>query len=164
MAASRGVLHVLSCPAALCPHVEWAVAGVLGAPVNLTWSPQPVAPGTLRSELAWSGRPGAGGALASATKSWPMLRYEVTEEPGPGFDGERYSYTPALGLLRVTTSANGDVLVGEDRLRAAVAGTGDGQALAHTIESLLGAPWDAELEPYRSGVEAASVRWLYEVG
>ena len=27
---TRGVLYVHSAPRALCPHVEWAIAGVLG--------------------------------------------------------------------------------------------------------------------------------------
>ena len=30
---TRGVLYVHSAPSALCPHIEWAAAGVLGMPV-----------------------------------------------------------------------------------------------------------------------------------
>ena len=31
---TRGVVYVHSTPKALCPHIQWAVEGVLGAPVR----------------------------------------------------------------------------------------------------------------------------------
>src|SRR5699024_12128651 len=40
MSKTRGVLYVHSAPGALCPHVEWAVGGVLGVPVRLEWTAQ----------------------------------------------------------------------------------------------------------------------------
>ena len=46
----HGVLQVHSAPPALCPHIEWAVAGVLGVPVDLAWVGQPAAPGAVRGE------------------------------------------------------------------------------------------------------------------
>ena len=33
--ATRGVLYVHSSPSALCPHIEWAVGGVLGEYLGL---------------------------------------------------------------------------------------------------------------------------------
>jgi hypothetical protein len=116
----RGVLQVHSAPPALSPHVEWAVAGVLGVVVTLPWVDQPASPGTLRAELTWQGRPGTSGALTSALAGWNLLRFEVTEEASPGCDALRYSYTPSLGTFSAVTSANGDVLVPEGRLRAAM--------------------------------------------
>ena len=62
----RGVLQVHSAPPALSPHVEWAVAGVLGMDITMPWIEQPASPGSLRTELSWQGRAGAGGAIASA--------------------------------------------------------------------------------------------------
>ena len=56
--SAHGVLHIHSAPPALCPHIEWAVAGVLGVPVDLSWVSQSAAPGTMRAELTWEGRPG----------------------------------------------------------------------------------------------------------
>ena len=44
-AYTRGVLFVHSAPRALCPHIEWAAAEVLGARVHLDWTDQPAAPG-----------------------------------------------------------------------------------------------------------------------
>ena len=116
----RGVLHVHSAPPALSPHIEWAVAGILGVPVSLPWADQPASPGMLRTELDWDGRPGAAGAITSALAGWNRLRFEVTEEASLGCDAVRYSYTPSLGTFSAVTGANGDVLVPEGRLRAAL--------------------------------------------
>jgi hypothetical protein len=115
-----GVLQVHSAPPALSPHIEWAVAGVLGVPVILPWVDQPASPGAVRAELGWQGPPGAAGAITSALASWGMLRFEITEEASPGCDGVRYSCTPSLGTFSAVTSANGDILVPEGRLRAAM--------------------------------------------
>src|SRR3954467_6349525 len=68
---ARGVLFVHSCPPALRPHVEWAVAGVLGVPVRLDWEPQPVAPGCLRSTRRWRGPAGTAGRIATRVPGWP---------------------------------------------------------------------------------------------
>ena len=68
---TRGVIYVHSTPAALCPHVEWALGAVLDVRVALEWTPQPAAPGTLRAELSWQGEPGTGSRLASASASLP---------------------------------------------------------------------------------------------
>lgn len=163
VAPARGVLFVHSCPPALSPHVEWAVAGVLGVPVTLTWTGQSVAPGFLRCETGWRGRPGTAGRIAAALRDWTMLRFEITEEPSDCADGERYLATPSLGVVRTTMSANGDVLVQEDRLRALLARADDLPSLQHGLERLLATHWDAELEPYRHAGEGAPVRWLTQV-
>jgi hypothetical protein len=116
----RGVLQVHSAPPALSPHIEWAVAGVLGMALTMPWVDQPASPGALRTELTWQGRPGAAGAITSALASWNLLRFEVTEEASPGCDAVRYSCTPSLGTFSAVMSANGDVLIPEGRLRAAM--------------------------------------------
>src|SRR5947207_6152734 len=144
----RGVLHVHSAPPALSPHVEWAVAGVVGVPVSMPWVSQPAAPGMLRAELAWQGLPGMAGEITSALAGWNRLRFEVTEEASPGCDAMRFSYTPALGLFSATTSANGDILVPENKLRAALAlGVNGAAILEKELDRLLGGAWDNELEP-----------------
>jgi Protein of unknown function (DUF3145) len=116
----RGVLQVHSAPPALCPHVEWAVAGVIGVQVRLPWVDQPASPGTVRAELDWHGRPGMSATITSALAAWNRLRFEVTEEASPGCDPVRFSHTPSLGTFSAVTSANGDILVPEGRLRAAM--------------------------------------------
>ncbi|GAA4344667.1 DUF3145 domain-containing protein [Angustibacter luteus] len=164
-AMTRGVVFVHSAPPALCPHVEWAAAGVLDARVHLDWTNQPAEPGTVRGELSWQGVAGTGARLASALRGWAKLRFEVTEEPSAGADGARWSHTPRLGIHHAVVGVHGDVLVGEDRLRAAVqASAGDGTALLTELGAALGQAWDDELEPFRYAGDGAPVRWLHQVG
>ncbi|MER6315097.1 DUF3145 domain-containing protein [Streptomyces sp. NPDC001581] len=161
---TRGVLYVHSAPRALCPHVEWAVAGVLGVRVNLDWIRQPASPGTWRAEFSWQAEAGTASKLASALRGWRLLRFEVTAEPCPNAEGERYSSTPELGIFHAVTGIHGDILIPEDRLRAALARSARGETdLEAEISKLLGKPWDDELEPFRYAGEGAPVRWLHQV-
>ena len=160
-----GVLQVHSAPPALCPHIEWAVAGTVGTAVSMPWVSQAAAPGSLRAELTWKGRPGMAGAIASALAGWNRLRFEVTEEASPGCDAVRHCYTPNLGLFSATSSANGDVLIPENKLRAAMALGANGAAiLEKELEKLLGTAWDNELEAFRRAGDGAPVRWLNATG
>jgi hypothetical protein len=136
----------------------------------------------VRAELDWQGSPGASGAITSALAGWSRLRFEVTEEASPGCDAIRYSYTPDLGVFSAVTSANGDILIPEGRLRAAMmvaaatdfinhaqAGAAGPQlvpvnSLEDEIARLLGQPWDDELEPFRCAGDGAPVRWLHATG
>lgn len=161
---TRGVLYVHSCPPAVCAHVEWAVARVLSVPVRMEWTAQPADPNALRSECQWSGKVGTAGELATALRAWSMIRFEVTEEASPGVDGERIAYVPGRGIHRSTMSANGDILVSEDRIRSLLATAKGADALAHGLDKLLGTAWDAELEPYRHAGDGAPVTWLHQVG
>ncbi len=180
----RGVLQIHSAPPALSPHVEWAVAGIFSVPVKLHWVDQPAAPGNMRAELAWQGRPGLSGEIASALATWNLLRFEVTEEASQGCDAVRYSCTPSLGMFSTAISANGDVMISENRLRAVMtlagAATGDhlgglrelhgprhpalGGSLEAELKLLLGDAWDAELESFRHASAGAPVRWLHATG
>jgi hypothetical protein len=160
---ARGVVFVHSSPTAVCPHVEWAISGVLGTKVSLQWTPQPAVHGALRAECTWTAPVGSGGAIAGALRAWTMLRFEVTEEPTPGADGERFCYVPTLGLWRGQTGANGDVVVGENRLRAVLAETPPAQVPAKMHE-LLGTAWDDVLEDFRYAGDGAPVTWLHQVG
>ena len=164
--SASGVLYVHSAPPALCPHIEWAVAGIVGAPVSMPWAGQPAAPGSLRAELTWQARPGTAGAITSALAGWNRLRFEVTEDGSPGCDGVRHCYTPDLGTFTAVTAANGDIVVPEDRLRAVMARAARvGSApLEDELGALLGTAWDNELEPFRRAADGAPVRWLNATG
>lgn len=163
-AATRGLFWVHSAPSALCPHVEWAVGGVLGVATNLDWIPQPAQPGTYRTELSWTGDVGSAVAISSALRGWQQLRFEVTEEPTSATEGARFSYTPDLGIFHAVTGLHGDIMIPEDRLKAAVvkAAHGDTTVLVE-IDKLLGKPWDDELESFRHAGDGAPVRWLHQV-
>ena len=160
--SAQGVLYVHSAPPALCSHIEWAVARIVGAPVSMPWVGQPASPESLRAELSWTARPGTAGAIASELAGWNRLRFEVTEDSSPGCDGVRHCYTPDLGIFTAVTAANGDVVVPENRLRAAMMlALRDGLAsLGDELDRLLGTAWDNELEPFRRAADGAPVRWL----
>jgi len=161
---TRGVVYVHSTPLAVSAHVEWAIARVLAAPVNLHWMAQPVDPAARRAECTWSGRPGTGAELAAALRQWPMIRFEVTEEPSPGVDGQRFMHVPGRGLFGAAMSANGDVMLGEDRIRSIMSRVRSAEALAHEMDKALGTAWDDELEPYRYAGDGAPITLLTQVG
>jgi hypothetical protein len=162
--AARGVVYLHCCPSALAPHVEWALAGVLASPVRLEWAGQPAAPQHLRAEAEWIGAIGTAGRLAAALRTWPMLIFEVTENATSVTDGERLAYVPGRGFHRRSVSASGDVVVGEERLRALLARARSAEDYEHGLHELLGLSWDAELEPYRLGGDGAPVTLLHQVG
>lgn len=161
---TRGVLYIHSAPSALCPHIEWAVGGVLGMPVSWQWTGQPVAPGSHRTEWSWSGPVGTAAGIASALKGWQKLRFEITEEPTATSEGCRYSYTPTLGVHHATIGLHGDIMIPELRLkRAMLQASLDHQPVTEALEALLGTPWDDELEAFRHAGEDTPVRWMHHV-
>jgi hypothetical protein len=155
---TTGVVFIHASPAAVCPHVEWALSSTLEARANLKWTAQPAMPGQLRAVTNWVGPVGTGARLANALRSWPVLRFEVTEDPSQGVDGQRFCHTPQLGLWSGAMSANGDVMVGEMRLRAMM--SAGAEQLLTELDSVLGTAWDDALESYRAGGEGAEVTWL----
>lgn len=164
MSTTRGVLYVHSAPSALCPHIEWAAGGVFGTPINLDWIAQPVERACYRTEYSWAGPSGTAAKLASALKGWQKIRFEVTEEATLATEAERYSYTPTLGVFHAITGIHGDIMIPEDRIKQAVVTAAlGGKELLHSLDELLGRPWDEELEPFRYAGDGAPVRWLHEV-
>jgi hypothetical protein len=55
-------------------------------------------------------------------------------------------------------SANGDVMVGEQRLRGLMSAGAD--TLAAELDTVLGTAWDDALEAYRGGGDAGEMTWL----
>ncbi|MEZ5209500.1 MULTISPECIES: DUF3145 domain-containing protein [unclassified Gordonia (in: high G+C Gram-positive bacteria)] len=157
---TSGVVYVHAAPVALCPHVEWALASTLNARADLKWSAQDAEPGRMRATVDWVGPVGTGARLTNALREWSGLLFEVTENPSEGVDGERFAYVPGLGLWRGSTSANGDVILGELQLRAMIDAQPDSFGLAGELEAALGTAWDEALESYRMGGVGAEVTWL----
>ena len=73
-------------------------------------------------------------------------------------------YVGWLGVFHAVTGVHGDIMIPEDRLKAAVvkAALGD-TTINHEIDKLLGKPWDDELETFRYAGDGAPVRWLHQV-
>lgn len=165
MTTTRGTIQVHSAPSALCPHIEWAIGGVFGVRVELSWDAQPAERGTYRCEHAWTGAVGTAARITSAMMRWSRVRFEVTEDASAAAEACRYSYTPSLGVFHAQTGGHGEVLVGEERLRHAMASTaGEPGALRAALNDLLGTAWDAELDIFRQAGDGVPVRWLNRVG
>lgn len=157
---ARVVAWIHAVPTAVCPHVEWAVGRLRDEPVRLEWAPQPILPRHQRAELSWVGEPGSAAALASALRPMGRIWFEVAED-ATGIPGERFSFTPSLGLFRAAIDAHGDIVIHESRLRMLLDEPGIG--IQAGLELLLGSDWDAELEPFRIAGEAGTVRVLHHV-
>jgi hypothetical protein len=137
---------------------------VLGAPVDAAWVPQPAQQGTYRCEISWLSPAGSAAKVASAMRGWEQLRFEVSEEPTASTEGARFSYTPTLGIFHAMTGLHGDILIPEDRIKAFMVKAARGEiTMEAALEGLLGAKWDAELEPFRHAGDGAPVRWLHQV-
>ena len=163
--ATRGVVFIHSTPRAFTVHIEWALGGLLGAPVNLDWIEQPVAPSTVRSEMSWVGEADLSAKFASTLRGFPNIRFEITEEPSAGFDGQRYVSTPSLGIWRSPMGVFGESFISDDKLRnAIITATAAGKSLVEAVDEVMGGPWDRELEPFRYAGEGTPVRWLHQVG
>ncbi len=161
---TRGVIFIHSVPPAVQPHVEWAVASVLGYQPHFEWTKQPAHPKFNRSELSYMAGVGTAAKLASALRGWEHLRFEITEDPTPVSDGGRYSCTPGLGIFYAQTDLMGNVVVPENRIRAAFERAGDDtDELRRLLDVALGKAWDDELEPYRYAGAGAPIRFLHKV-
>lgn len=161
---TRGVVYVHSSPLALCQHVEWAISRAISSPVNLPWSAQPMEVGSRRAEVGWSGSAGTAAHIAHELRQWPMIRFEITEEPSSGVDGERFMHVPGRGLFRATTGAAGDIQLGEDRLRALIAQSRSPEALTFALHTAMGTDWDNDLEPYRYAADDTTQTLLTRAG
>lgn len=53
---TSGVVYIHASPAAVCPHVEWALSSTLQAKANLVWTPQPALPPSCVRSPIGSGR------------------------------------------------------------------------------------------------------------
>jgi hypothetical protein len=161
---TSGVVFIHAAPAALCPHVEWALSAALRVVPRLDWTAQDAHPDVLRAELAWHAPAGTAARLVSTLMRFPGLSFEVTEEPTGRTEGLRFAYTPELGLFHAQTAPNGDLVVTENQLRAVLDhAAGDPARLVEALSRLLGDRWDEALEPYRAAGEREPVRWLQQV-
>lgn len=96
---TSGVVYIHASPAAVCPHVEWALTSTLNAQAKLNWTPQPTMPGQLRAVVNWVGPVGTGARLASALRSWSVLRFEVTEDPSAACRRALVQPHPSIGAV-----------------------------------------------------------------
>jgi hypothetical protein len=151
-----GLVVIHSAPTALRQHIEWGLNSLLGAPQNIFWRDQPLAPGTVRTSLEFRAPLGTASKIATALKNWHYLRFEVSELGTHG--GDIFRCTPELGIHRATVDAVGTILVSEDVLRKTLAHFDDVE-IRESLERALGREWELALEPFR-GIDLQEVQRL----
>lgn len=144
----RGFLTIHSAPSALRRHVDWAVQGVLGNWISLTWSAQPLLPGSYRTQLEYRAPSGAASEIASALRSWHYLNFEVIESTDNG--GELFRCTPELGIHRALVDQSGAVLVTENQLTHVLKNNFDEDSIREGLAAIMGSSWELALDPFRS--------------
>ena len=65
---TTGVVYVHASPAAVCPHVEWALSSTLASKANLKWTGLDLEEGTVRDNVA-------AGVLEPAMSKVKMIRF-----------------------------------------------------------------------------------------
>jgi hypothetical protein len=144
----RGFLTIHSAPSALRHHIDWAIHAVLGNWVQLAWSPQPLMPGTFRTQLEFRSDQGAAAEIASSLRSWHYLNFEVIE--GSELGGELFRFTPELGIHRAIVDQSGAVQVNENQLSVILSHSFDEQSIREGIAAMVGSSWEEELDRFRS--------------
>jgi hypothetical protein len=143
----RGFLTIHSAPSALRHHIDWAIQGVLGHWIKLSWNPQPLMPGTFRTQLEFRAPSGAASEIASLLRSWHYVNFEIIEGNENG--GELFRFTPELGIHRSIVDQSGAVLISENQLSALLASSCDEDSIRDGVARLLGNSWELELERFR---------------
>ena len=144
----RGFLTIHSTPSALRHHIDWAIQAVLGNWVKPAWSPQPLIPGSYRTQIEYRDRQGAAAELASSLRSWHYLNFEVIENTDNG--GELFRCTPELGIHRSLVDQTGAVILTENQLGTVLKNSLDEESIREAIALLLGSSWEQELDRFRS--------------
>jgi len=121
---------------------------VLGNWIKLSWNPQPLMPGTFRTQLEFRGAQGAAAEIASVLRSWHYLNFEVIEGSETG--GELFRFTPELGIHRAVVDQSGAVLVNENQLAALLVSAFDEESIREGIATIVGNSWESELDRFRS--------------
>jgi Protein of unknown function (DUF3145) len=56
-------------------------------------------------------------------RGWQLFRFEITDEPSPGCEGERLLEHPGPGIFHAMTGVHRDILIPEDGSRSVLSGT-----------------------------------------
>lgn len=162
--ASSGLILIHAVSRTLSGQVAWTIGRTLGYQTRLDWIEQPLLQNSVRSEFMWQGGPSAGAELTSALAGWSDIFFEVTQLANEFDAGSRWQYTPELGIKHRTTDAAGNILIGEDEMRCALARAGSSAFdLQSEMKNLLAEPWDLALEPLRAVGDESRVIWLHHV-
>lgn len=159
---TRGTLTIHSAAAALTPHITWTIQNIAHTDIDIVWEPQTLHQGSQRASLEWSGGVDTPTRLASSLAPFKKIWFEVTVEGTSSTNPGRWMYTPSLGITHVQTDIEGNFVLTEDRLKAAVEKSGaDFATLIDQLSKDLAEPWDEELEPLReAGADRSNIVWF----
>lgn len=137
----------MSAPIAQLEHVQEILGKTTRA---MRWRSQVAIDGHAKAQVELAERGRSLCAIASALAAIPQIHFDLEVwEPGRG--GERYLFVPGLGLKRLELDAAGETLVRGCSLDLAVQESGASQVeLRRRLDTLLGKPWLALLEPLQS--------------
>ena len=145
---SEGLVLIHRAPSALLTHVEWTISGLTGNPIKISWIKDDETGPIFRGLVAIDCSLKDGATLASAFMNLKQLSFEVIHQSA--LSGARWSFTPSLGMFHCATDEAGNLVVGENQLRASIEKAGSNiLKLQAELRRVLGQAWDDELEPYR---------------
>lgn len=151
---SEGLVLIHRAPVALLTHVEWTISGISGIPTRINWIKDESSDSVFRGSAAVDCGLNDAATLASAFMNLKQLSFEVINQSE--FSGARWSFTPSLGMFHCETDAAGNLVVGENQLRASIEKAGSNiLKLQAELRKLLGQAWDDELEPHRELIGGA---------
>lgn len=154
---TSGVVYLHAVPIVAQSHIEWALRAVFGRAVDLMWNPQPAGAGESCAVLRWRGPQGTAARIAKALSGWPVIRFEITENPSEGVDGRRFAHVPGLGMWQGRMDPIGSTVIGEDLLRSAMAAAIDLEDIQRRLDRALGTPWLEDLESYYAGAAGVAM-------
>lgn len=153
---SKGLVFIHQAPRALITHVEWTISGICGNPVAMNWHNLPDPLKGFRSVASWQGPAESGVTLATSFMSLRQISFEVIQQDFLEATGYRWSFTPNLGMFSSAIDEAGNILVGENRIRAIVEECGsNGLKLQAELRRVLGQSFDDELELYRELIDGS---------
>ncbi len=151
---SEGLVLVHRAPSSLLTHVEWTISGITGNPTKINWSKDDSINSGFRGSVVIDCSLNDCATLASAFMNLKQLSFEVIHQSE--LSGARWSFTPSLGMFHCASDEAGNLVVGENQLRASIEKAGSNiLKLQAELRKLLGQAWDDELEPYRELIGGA---------
>jgi|GEM_PF-1277345 len=167
------VVQIHGVPRSLLSRLDWAVSSVIGASAvfgdnpAFSWVPlsghlllalgssvgskEQMFSAHLSFDVSQANASQTASVLASELARWQSIWFEVSVECTSNFLGQRFCFTPLLGLFHAELDHAGNQVFGENQLLGAlqlseIAGNNE---LAERLKMLLGVPWDLQLEPLR---------------
>lgn len=151
---SESLVLIHRAPSSLLTHVEWTISGITGNPTKINWSKDDSLDSGFRGSVVIDCSLNDCATLASAFMNLKQLSFEVIHQSE--LSGARWSFTPSLGMFHCASDEAGNLVVGENQLRASIEKAGPNIIkLQAELRKLLGQAWDDELEPYRELIGGA---------